>query len=60
LDLRPQYLEARLNRALVLERQGRNAEALSEYRRILNEAPNFPQAEKVRQKIQLLERSGSS
>jgi len=60
LDLRSQYLEARLNRALVLERQGRNAEALSEYRRILNEAPNFPQAEKVRQKIQLLERSGSS
>ena len=56
LDLRPQYLEARLNLAVVLERLGKNGEAVNEYQRILNEAPQYPQADTLRKKIMFLER----
>ncbi len=59
LELRPQYLEARLNLAVVLERQGLKLEAASEYRRIVTEAPQYPQAEALRKKIELLERGNS-
>ncbi|NTV52701.1 MAG: tetratricopeptide repeat protein [Candidatus Firestonebacteria bacterium] len=59
LDLRPQYLEARLNLAVVLERLGKTGEAVSEYRRILSEAPQYPQAETLRKKIAYLERGNA-
>lgn len=60
LELRPDYLEARLNLATILERRGRAPEALSEYRRIVEQAPQYPQADALRQKIAILERGKSS
>ena len=56
LKLKPQYLEARLNRALILEKRGLGLEAASEYRYILKKAPQYPKAEELRQKILNLER----
>jgi len=55
LELRPQYLEARLNLALIFEQQGRKREAAAEYRYVLSSAPQFPRAEELRQKIAILE-----
>lgn len=56
LDLSPQYLDARMNLAVVLERLGRDAEALTEYRRLLADAPQAPGAGEIRNKIAILEK----
>jgi O-antigen ligase/tetratricopeptide (TPR) repeat protein len=56
LKLKPQYLEARLNRALILEQRGFGEEAANQYRYILQQAPQYPKAEELRRKIANLER----
>ncbi|MCK5219044.1 tetratricopeptide repeat protein, partial [bacterium] len=56
LKLRPYYLEARLNLGLILEKQGLGREAALEYRYILKHAPQYPRAEELKSKIQILER----
>ncbi|MEW6516355.1 MAG: O-antigen ligase family protein [candidate division FCPU426 bacterium] len=59
LKLKPHYLEARLNKALIREQQGMGLEAAKEYRYILEQAPNYPRAEELRRKLERLERGAS-
>jgi putative inorganic carbon (HCO3(-)) transporter len=56
LELRPQYIEARMNMALILEQLNRKQEAATEYKFILNQAPQYPQAAELKRKIEILER----
>lgn len=56
LKIRPQYLEARLNLGLILEQKGKNAAAAAEYRQIVAQAPQMPQAEQLKKKIEQLEK----
>ncbi len=56
LKLRPYYLEARLNLGLILEQQGLGRDAAIEYRHLLKRAPQYPRAEELKNKIQILER----
>lgn len=55
LKLKPKYVQARYNKALVLERLGENQLAINEYRTILSQAPNYIRANEIRQKIAYLE-----
>jgi len=59
LKLKPQYLEARLNKALILEQRGLALEAAAEYRYILQKAPQYRRAGELRRKIEMLERRGT-
>lgn len=59
LKLKPQYLEARLNKALIREQQGLGLEAAKEYRYILEQAPNYPRADELRRKLETLERGAA-
>ncbi|MCD4814142.1 O-antigen ligase family protein [bacterium] len=56
LKIKPQYLEARLNKALILEQRGMGREAAGEYRYIIQQAPNYPRVEELKRKIKILER----
>lgn len=59
LRLKPHYLEARLNKALILERQGLGLAAAQEYRYILQQAPQYPKAGELQRKIEILERGAT-
>ncbi|MBN1594874.1 O-antigen ligase family protein [candidate division FCPU426 bacterium] len=59
LKIKPQYLEARINRALIMEQRGLGREAVQEYRYILQQAPRYPRAEELKKKIERLERGVS-
>jgi len=60
LKLKPQYLEARLNKALIREQQGLGLEAAKEYRYILAQAPNYPRAAELRDKLERLSNQGTT
>lgn len=60
LKLKPQYLEARLNKALIREQQGLGLEAAKEYRYILEQAPNYPRAAELRDKLERLSNQGTT
>ena len=55
LEIKPQYMEARINRALIMEQKGMAGEAAAEYRYILQQAPQYPRADEMRKKIEKLE-----
>lgn len=44
LSIDPNYAEARYNLGVLLEREGRNNEALTEYKRVTHDAPHLAQA----------------
>lgn len=55
LSLQPLNIEARYNKGLVLERLGRSALAVEEYRTIISEAPHYHRVAELQQRIARLE-----